>query len=281
MRPYLLLFVLALGVGGLPAKAVAQSQLTADQIMERVAANQDQAEELRKQYVYKQHIQVVSRKTNGKLMREEKADYDVFPSEQDSTKKLTHLLGRYWDKGSYREYRDEATADCNSLDGDLVADLRNDLANEKRSKDGLAANLFPLASKEQKQYRFERLADQKVNGRNAYLIAFRPKERSDIVWSGEAFIDAEDLQPVMVFTKLSRKVPLMVRTALGTDLPGLGFSVTYKRQPDGIWFPVSFGTEFRLKALFFINRDISVSLLNSDFQRTHVQSTIQYGSETQ
>ena len=249
--------------------------------MERVAANQDRAEELRKQYVYKQHIHVMSRKTNGKLMREEKADYDVFPRERDSNKKLTQLLGKYWDKGSYREYRDEANADCDSLDGDLVSDLRNDLANEKESKDGLAANLFPLTSKEQKQYRFERLPEQKVNGRNAYHIAFKPKDRSDIVWSGEAFIDAEDFQPVTVFTKLSRKVPLLVRAALGTDLPGLGFSVTYKRQPDGIWFPVSFGTEFRLKALFFINRDISVSLLNSDFERTHVQSKIQYGSEIQ
>ena len=279
MRSYLLLFTLVFGVRAFPVDA--QPQLTAEQIMERVAANQDRAEELRKQYVYKQHIQVVSRKINGKLMREESADYDVFPSEQGSNKKLSQLLGKYWDKGVYREYRSEAQADCDSLDGDLVSDLRNDLANEKKSKDGLAADLFPLTSKEQKQYRFERLPDQKVNGRNAYRIAFKPKDKGDTVWSGEAFIDGEDFQPVTVFTKLSRKIPLLVRTALGTDLPGLGFSVTYKRQPDGIWFPVSFGTEFRLKALFFIHRDVSVSLVNSDFERTHVQSKIQYGSEIQ
>jgi hypothetical protein len=82
----------------------------------------------------------------------------------------------------------------------------------------------------------------------------------------------------MVFTKLSRKIPFFVRTALGTDLPGVGFSVTYKRQPDGVWFPASFGTEFRLKAVFFIKRDISVSLQNSGFEHTHVDSTLHYAS---
>jgi len=258
----------------------AQTQLTADQIMERVAANQDRAEELRRQYVYKQHIHVASRKTNGKLMREENADYDVFPSEQGSTKKLKQLLGRYWHKNGYVEYSGEAEPD-DLIDGEIVSDFRDDLANEKRSKDGLAANLFPLTSREQKQYRFKQLADQKLNGRDVYRIGFEPKDNSDSAWAGEAFIDTEDFQPVMVFTKLSRKIPLLIRTALGTDVPGVGFSVTYKRQPDGIWFPASFGTEFRLKALFFINRNITVSLLNSDFEHTHVDSMIHYGKESQ
>src|ERR1700731_3036662 len=55
-------------------------------------------------------------------------------------------------------------------------------------------------------------------------------------------------------------IPVFVRTLLGTDLPGLGFNVEYRRFDDGVWFPVSFGTEFRLRAVFFINRDITVSL---------------------
>ena len=78
--------------------AVAQDKLpiTADDIMKQVAANQDRAEASRRQYIYKQHVRVASRKTNGKLMREEATDYDVFPGEQRSSKKLTHLVGRYW-----------------------------------------------------------------------------------------------------------------------------------------------------------------------------------------
>jgi len=281
MRQYLLFLSFFLPAWVFPASANAQDQLTADQIMERVAKNQDRAEELRKQYVYRQHIHVVSRKTSGKVMREENATYDVFPIEQGSGKKLSQLIGKYWSKGSYHDYRGERDDESDSMDRDLVSDLRDDLANERTSKDGLAADLFPLTSKEQKHCRFKRLADQKVSGRNVYRIAFKPSARSDMVWAGEALIDTEDFQPVTVFTKLSRKLPLLVRTALGTDLAGLGFSVTYKRQSDGVWFPVSFGTEFRLKTLFFINRDISVSLLNSDFEHTHVASKIQYGSEIQ
>ena len=45
--------------------------------------------------------------------------------------------------------------------------------------------------------------------------------------------------------------------------------------------PSSFGTEFRLKVLYFLNRDISVSMDNRDFQRTHVDSKIEYAGPVQ
>jgi hypothetical protein len=260
------------------AKADAGPSLSAEQIMQRVAVNQDKADELRRQYVYKQHIHVVSRKTNSKVMREETADYDVFPGTQGTSKKLIRLNGKFWNKKEYQTYTAEPAPDDDSLDGDLVTDFRNDLADEKKSKDGLAAHLFPLTSKQQEKYTFKLLPDQTMNGRSVYRIRFDPKDKSDVDWSGEAFVDKEDFQPVMVFTKLSRKIPFLIRTTLGTDLPGVGFSVTYKRQPDGVWFPATFGTEFRLKAVFFIKRDISVSLQNSDFAHTHVNSTVHYAS---
>ncbi len=38
--------------------------------------------------------------------------------------------------------------------------------------------------------------------------------------------------------------------------------------------PVGFGTEFHLRALFFINRDITLSLENFAFQRAKAQSKI-------
>src|SRR5690349_10128230 len=172
-RSFKFLAIAFLGIW-IPLRVGAQAQLTADEIMARVASNQDRAENLRKQYVYKQHIHVVSWKTNGKLMQEENADYNVFPGEEGSSKKLSQLRGKYWHKDHYVDYSGEAEPDSDSLDSDLVSDLRNDLADEKRSKDGLAANLFPLTSKEQKQYQFNRLADQKLNGRNIYHIGFRP-----------------------------------------------------------------------------------------------------------
>ncbi len=260
----------------LPLSAAPQS-LTADGIMARVAANQDRAEKLRTEYVYKQQIRVISRKTNGKLMRDETTDFDVVPQPQGTQRQLKQVAGKYLFKGKYLSYSTEPAPEPDSLDGELVHDFREDLTNDK-SKDGMAKDLFPLTTEQQGHYQFRLLGEQTANGRAVYRVGFTPKDNSDIDWAGEALIDKEDLEPVSVYTKLSRKIPFLVRTVLGTDLPGVGFSVTYARQPDGVWFPVSFGTEFRLRAVFFINRDLSVSLRNSGFQHTHVDSKIDYSA---
>jgi len=149
--------------------------------------------------------------------------------------------------------------------------------NEK-SKDGIAVDLFPFVASEQKKYRFELLGEQDVDGRKTYRIRFQPLDKSDITWAGEALIDAEEFQPVSVFTRLSRRIPVAIRMLLGTDVPGVGFSVRYQRFDKDIWFPVSFGTEFRLHALFFLNRDIAIASTSSEFRRANVESRIQFGT---
>jgi hypothetical protein len=141
--------------------------------------------------------------------------------------------------------------------------------------------LFPLTSEEQKDYVFKLLGQETLQGRDVYHISFWPKDKDEITWAGEAYIDAEEFQPVRVFTKLARRIPLMVRTLLGTDLPGIGFNVVYHRQPDGVWFPATLGTEFRIRAVFFINRQVSVSLENSAFEHTHVVSKIKVIGEVE
>ena len=160
-----------------------------------------------------------------------------------------------------------------SLDGGLVHDFCVDFSKDN-SKDGLGRNLFPLTSEEQKDYHFELAGEETVQGRKVYRVMFRPRDRNELTWAGEALIDEAEFEPVRVYTKLSRKIPFFVRTLLGTDLPGLGFNVEYRRFDQGVWFPVSFGTEFRLRAVFFINRDITISLENSTFERAKVQSKI-------
>ncbi len=245
--------------------------VTAAEIMARVAVNQDRSEALRKQYIYRQHVHVLTHKPGGRLQREETTDYDMIPQPDGVEKKLKLVTGRYWKKGKYESFDGEPVPEADSLDGDLIQSLRDDLTNDK-SKDGLGKDLFPLTSEEQKKYDFELLGQEQQDGKNIYHIGFKPKDKGDITWAGEAYIDAAEFQPVRVFTKLSRRMPFMVRTMLGTDVPGIGFNVTYKRQEDGVWFPVSFGTEFRLRAVFFINRNISIALENSNFEHTHVQS---------
>jgi hypothetical protein len=254
------------------------AELSAEAIMARVAANQDRSEALRKQYVYKQHIHILTHKPGGKLMREETADYDVIPTQDGMEKTLTLLTGRYWHKGMYEHFTGEPAPAEDSLDGDLIEDFRDDLSNDK-TKDGLGRNLFPLTTEEQKDYVFKLLGEETLQGRGVYHIRFWPKGKDEITWAGEAYIDAEEFEPVRVFTKLSRRIPFMVRTLLGTDVPGIGFNVVYHRQPDGVWFPASFGTEFRIRAVFFINRQVSVSLENSAFKHTHVESKMKVVGE--
>lgn len=260
--------------GSCYGQTVDTAPLTADTIMARVAANQDRSEKLRKEYVYRQHIHIVSKKTNAKLMREETTDYHVLPTPDGTKKELQLLKGRYLHQKQYLDFTGEPVPDADSLDAGLVHDFRDDLANTD-SKDGLGRDLFPLTTEEQEKYQFRIIGQETLQGRSVYHIGFGPKDKKDIDWAGEAFIDTVDFQPVRVFTKLSRRIPFVVRTMLGTDLPGIGFDVHYQRQEDGVWFPTSFGTEFRLHVLFFLNRDISISLENTAFEHTHVKSKIE------
>lgn len=266
--------------------------LKADEIMARVAANQDHSEALRKEYVYKQHIHIVTYKPKSGMMREENADYDVVSMPNGIQKQLKLLTGRYWNKGKYvdfegepapgagrteadwiRNLRNHEPAPMTSItDADLIRYLRNYLLDDK-SKDGLVRALFPLTFEEQKDYAFKLLGQEVEAGRKVYHIAFYPKDKNELGWAGEAFIDAAEFQPVRVFTEMSRRVPLLVRT-MWFDLPGLGFNVFYQRQEDGVWFPSIFGTEFRMRVgpVFFFNRNIAISVKNSGFVHTHVET---------
>ena len=250
-----------------------QPSPSVDEIMARVAANQDRAEQARAEYVYQQRIHVATLRTNGKLAREETADYLVAPTPDGTKKELKHIEGRYWHKGKYLTFQGEPVPEDGWLDSSLVQSFRDGISNDK-SKDGLGRDLFPLTSEEQKQYHFDLVGEDTVKGRKVYRVRFRPRDKSELTWAGEAMIDAEEFQPIRVYTKLSRRIPFFVRTLLGTDVPGIGFNVEYKRFDEGVWFPVSFGTEFRLRAVFFINRDITVALENLAFQRAKVQSRI-------
>jgi len=287
--------LLAAGLAAVPSAQpeVSPEPPKADEIMARVAANQDRSEALRKEYVYKQHVRIVTRK-QSRVMREEIADYDVVPLPDGTQKQLKSLTGRYWNKGEYVDFQampvpETGKTDTGLIDGlrnyqpefkatktdaDLIHYLRNYLSNDN-SKDGLARSLFPLTSAQLKNYEFKLLGQEIEAGRNVYHIAFTPRgnNKEELTWSGEAFIDAEEFQPVWVFTKMSRQIPLLVRTTW-FDLPGLGFNVVYKRHEDGVWFPSSFGTEFEMRVgpLFFFNRDISIAVENSGFERRHEEN---------
>jgi hypothetical protein len=280
-----LLFAFSIAAQQVPAPA-------AEVIMARVAANQDSSEAARLHYVYVQHAHVTSRK--GKtVMCEEITDARVTPTNKDSGQKMLKLDGRILRKGAYVHYTQAppkkgapttgmeaenndlhiSIDDDDDMDIDLVENMRKNLTNDG-SKDGVGAGLFPLTTKSQADYAFKLVGHELKNGRDCFHLNFAPKEKNDYGWKGDAWIDAVAYQPVVVRTAMARKIPFAVRTLLGTSVPGLGFTVAYAPQPDGVWFPVSFGTEFKLHVLFFLNREILIDAQNRDFEKTHVSSRI-------
>ncbi|MGA8088208.1 MAG: hypothetical protein WCA10_12935 [Terracidiphilus sp.] len=191
-----------------------------------------------------------------------------------SEKKQDNAKGK--DKKKDKEKDKDPVFDPNSnetLDRDLVENMRWNLIHDK-SKDGIDSHLFPLTSKDQLNYAFRMIGRERLNDREVYHIAFRPKKKDDFGWSGDAYIDTTAYQPVLVTTGMARKIPFAVRTLLGTDVPGLGFTITYAPQTDGVWFPVTFSTEFKIHVLYFFHRQIILDAQNRDFEQTHVTSRI-------
>jgi hypothetical protein len=252
-------------------------------IMQRVGANQDQAQELRKQYTFHQKQLLRMNRGSGKVAREEHREYDVSPGAHGVAKELTHFDGRYDYKGKYVSYdRPGYEYKDMDIDGDLINDLSDDMTNDKHSRDGIGCDLFPLTAKEQRKYNFKLLAAEQYRGREVYRVAFEPKphqEFDEAGWKGEALIDAAEFQPVLVHTTLAIRIPLAVKTLLGTDIKGLGFSVSYQRFEDGVWFPVSYGGEFEVRAVFFYKRKISVNMTNTEFRRASVNSSVTYTAQ--
>ena len=252
-------------------------------IMKRVGDNQERASSLRREFTFHQRQLLRMNRGNGKLAREEKREYDVTPADRKIHKDLVHFEGRYEYKGKYIAYdRPGYTYKEMDIDGELIDDLSNDLTGDRHSRDGISCDLFPLTTEQQQRYRFRLLGTESYRGREVFRIAFEPKphqEFDEAAWKGEALIDTAEFQPVSVHTKLAIKIPLAVKTLLGTDIKGLGFSIAYQKFDEGVWFPVSYGGEFEIRAVFFYKRTIAVNLVNSAFRRVNVTSNVTYVTE--
>lgn len=280
--------------------------------MGRVALNQDRAETARTQFVYVQHARVQSRKGDT-VMCEEITDTRITPSPKGQTQTLLALSGHVRDghrvihytalpKGPEPKHHDgdsndttdgkdvdidvgdkETVLDADAknspvtvsdTDIDLVESMRAHMTSDKDAKDGVRAGLFPLTSAQQKDMSFVLRGREMKNGRDTFHIQFRPGDKAEYGWQGDAWIDTAAFEPVVVRTALSRRLPVGVRMLLGTNLPGLGFTAVYAPQQEGLWFPASFGTEFKIRVLFAFHREIVVSVENRSFERTHVSATV-------
>jgi hypothetical protein len=270
------------------AAAVAWGQAPdIEEIMRRVALNQAKSQELRTNYVY--HQKQVLRMIRGtkKVAREERREYTIAPKFRGIERELVHFEGKYEKNGKYLTFDKPGFKHKDlDLDSDLMNELANDMMHDKNGKDGISNDLFPLTYHRQQKYNFKFLKSETFRGAKAYRIHFEPKVKPRVgdledgaIWKGEALIHAEEYQPIQVATEMAWKMPMAIRTLLGTNLHGVGFTVNYQKFEDGLWFPVSYGGEFEMRAVFLYHRIMTINMTNSDFRRTDVQSNVAYAVE--
>jgi hypothetical protein len=282
-------FVLPLmGLLALPAAPLADDDAAA--IMAKVAANVEKAADSRRQFVYHQSVISTLVRSNGQIARRENREYDVFPTESSSEKKLVTLRGELRRGKKSTPYSEAGFKDKGiDIDGDLMRDLTNELVDEKNSRDGIPHSLFPLREADLPGYRFTFMGDVEYQGRRTYKIRFEPADKHTCIsfgsdddgcegqsWKGEAWIDAVELQPVRIFTQQAFRVPWGIKVFLGTNIQQSGFAISYERLAENVWFPVSYGTEFRFNVLWGYRRTVTLSLVSNGFRKTDVASKIEY-----
>jgi hypothetical protein len=278
VNPTLISFALAL----LAASAARTPRPDLGRILFEVAENQAKSQDPRTAFVYTQKVHVCMLRPGGKLTREERREYAVTPGTRSAARRLVHFEGRYAEHGTFVSY-DKPGFERKSVDIDagLIQGLAEEPFNDSNSRDGMDPGLFPLTWHRQQQYDFRLLATETYRGRQVYRIGFTPKRSQDwdAGWKGEALIDALDYQPVFIQTNMAWKMPRAVQVLLGTNIRGLGFSISYEKFRDGVWFPVSYGGEFDVRGLFLYRRTIAIALTNGDFRRAEVESHVAYAKD--
>ena len=278
---------LVLFLGAVPV--LAQAAPDAAAIMAKVAANVEAATDARRQFVYHQSVRSSLVRASGQIARVEKREYSVFPGEKATEKKMISFHGEYWHGKQMIPYTDPGHKYKGlDIDGELIAEVTEDLVNDKNSRDGIPHSLFPLSTKDLPSYKFTMRGQSEIQGRTAYQIGFEPVRKQNCVtigednecdgpvWMGDAWVDAAELQPVRILTHLAFAVPWGIRVFLGTNLRQTGFSITYTRAAENVWFPATYGTEFRLNVLWGYKRTVTLSMESKDFQRTDAKSNIEY-----
>lgn len=260
-----------------------------DEILARLADSQERAVEARKSVVYRQNVHTRMLRGGGKVAREEKREYTVTPSESGTSKELARVEGRYEKHGKLLPYSDPKFRHKDvDLDGEITESLTDDLVNDQGSRDGISKDIFPLTRAEQAHYSFKLAGTRQVAGVEAYVLKFEPRKRDGNLddeidgrpWSGEVLVHPGEFQPLSVTTNLGKVIPGWVKVVFGINLKQMGFSLTYRKVADGLWFPATYGTEFGLRLFFGYGRTITMSMENTDFRLATAESTITYTPES-
>jgi hypothetical protein len=249
----------------------------AAEIMRRVADNVDRAQSARLAWVYDQDIFVRLKRANGKLAREESRQYTVAPTEKGAQRKLVKVEGKILEGNKEVTYTE---AGYRQKDADIDGGMVDTFAREvmwRRNTMGVMVYWSPLESKNLERYVFRLEGEERYRDYDVYRITFRSKEDD---WAGEALIERNEYQPVLVTTAWTGKVPTAVTIALGTNVKHIGAKITYKRFDKDVWFPLQTGGEMKLRVLFLYARTIAFSATNRDFRKADVQSSVEFDGES-
>jgi hypothetical protein len=251
---------------------------TAEEIMCRVAENQERADEARKTYVYDMNVFVRMKRANGKLAREESRDYVVVPNEKGARRKLVKLAGKILDGNRVITY---TTPRYEHKSIDIDSSLTDAFAREvmwKKSDFGPMLGWFPLTRDRLANYTVKFEGEERYRDYDVYKVSFAEHDE-DACWTGEALIEKTEFQPVLVTSQWACRIPAAVKIVLGTNVTQIGAKITYQRFEKGVWFPVTCGGELKFRVLFMYARTIAFSAKNADFRKADVETSIEFENE--
>ncbi|HTA45897.1 MAG TPA: hypothetical protein VK789_25805 [Bryobacteraceae bacterium] len=256
------------------AASLAAQTPDASAIMRRVSENLDRSESARTHYVYDQDVFIRLQRANGKLAREESRQYAVAPTEKGAARKLVILQGKILEGKKEVDYTEAGYRRKNiDIDGALV----DSFAREVMWRHSAIPNMewFPFERKDLNQYTFRLEGEERYRDYDVYRISFHMGVPED-QWEGEALIERNEYQPVLVTTAWTGHIPAAAKIAFGTNVQQIGAKISFKRFEKDVWFPVSCGGEMKLRVLFGYARIIAFSSNNSGFRKSDVQSSIEY-----
>ncbi|MES1261784.1 MAG: hypothetical protein ABUS49_08610 [Acidobacteriota bacterium] len=253
---------------------------TAEEIMCRVAENQRRAQVARTAYVYDMNVCVRLQRANGELAREESREYVVAPTARGAERKLVKVEGKVREGKQEIPYSDPKYRTKHmDVDGSLTETFANEIM-WKEKNNGPTVDWFPLVAERQKNSTFTLEGEERYRDFDVYKIAWQGHDEDDECWTGEALIEKNEFQPVLVTASWNCKIPRAVKIMLGINLTQLGVKITYQRFARDVWFPVSCGGELKLRVLFLYARTIAFRARNSDFRKADVQTSIEFEPAT-
>jgi hypothetical protein len=270
----------AFGIGFfLLSHAVSAQTPDAAEIMRRVSENLDREETARASFVYDQSVFVRLKRANGKLAREESRQYTVAPTAKGAERKLVGVQGKILEGSRTIDYAEAGfRRKAMDIDGALVDSFAREVASRKSAIPNM--DWFPFEAKQLDSYSFKIEGEERYHEYDVYRISFRETDAED-TWEGEALIERNEFQPVLVTTAWVGHIPKAVIIALGTNVKQIGAKITFRRFDQNVWFPISTGGELKLRVLFGYARTIAFSSTSSGFRKTDVKSSIEFDENKQ